>query len=331
MSTFWRWTFGIVVLLVLVGIGTFYLRERRPPTNATATSAEQTITLKMRIFGAFTYVHSNARKDVQIAYLNAVSSGSCAVSKPRVTLRVVKGTITAPSPAPANKSFDLDGAVVTFALGLPGGLTQTGPGIVNSHDHPGNPDDDAQWIDMKWIPNVFAQYVGNPIHPNWSTLPVVNGRVVLTGGSLSGHKPTDPAATHGMWEFKKPQTPSVAFSQAMTNAVDYDATLHGSVVVINLTRAGNNVIKIDIAPENGEVRLALLSEHLDAPATIPVGTSIHHFCAYYQLLTTPPTDAEQLLPYYAGPQSTATAPPAVTSSNSPIPGPLCPGDYAEAP
>lgn len=316
MTSIWRWILGIGVIVLL--IAWLALPRLFPPKPPAAPGPMNTV--DMTILGPFTYVHSSSHQTVDVAFLNDVSAGSCSVMKPKVSLRVLDGTITAPANPPADKTFPLDGVIVTFGSATSGSLTQAGPGLVGQGDHPTNPSDNSQWSDMKWVPNLFKNY-STAINPNWAKLPVVNGRVVLNVGKLQGGPPTEPSLRTAIWEFKKSPSTSAVFSQAMTNGVAYSTSMPGTSVVITLTHKDNTTSTIEIAPNSHHVQLSLVARH---DGDVSEVAPIRHFCAYYQLLSTPPADSDQLLPYFVDPS-------APMPRDRPVPGPMCPGDYAEAP
>jgi len=315
---------AVCIIVVLVYYATA-ARSAPPASVAQALTPAATITLDMTIIGGFTYLYSTQRKVFDVVYLNEVTNGECHVIKTDVRLKVLDGTIASPSPPPADNSFGLDGAVVTFENPATGSATGRGPGDINTQNHPTNPDNQEEWADLKFVPNVFQKFPGHSVDPNWRNLPVVNGHVVLSSGTLKGAKPTDPTAVPEIWDFKKKNAPGPPlFSQAMTNETLYSTKLSGASVTITLTR-GANVTTVVVTPNNHHVQLSLTGAHDDAPLNPPAGTPVDDFCGYYELLTPPLAVADRLLPHSTQPVTPPNGP------TQPVPGPLCGGDYGGQP
>ena len=322
-----------LALLVVCVVAVLVYRMRRPPVVTPRpptppvvnqkVSPDAMIALDMTILGGFTYLHSRASKTFDIVYLNKVENGTCRVPKTKVTLKVLDGTITSPSPPPATNAFDLDGAVVTFENPSTGSASGNGPGQLQGNDKPDNPDKSDDWADLKFVPNVFQRFPDSPVDPEWQNLKVVNGRVALSSGKLKAAKPTEPGAVHAIWDFKKLRASgNPVFSQAITNATMYSTSLLGPSLTITLTK-GADVTTIVVTPNNRHVQLSLSGIHEGAPGTLPKGAPVEDFCAFYEILKPKPDVAVRLLPHstqvilHPGPQ--------------PIPGPLCGGDYGDRP
>jgi hypothetical protein len=295
-----------------------------PPSAPRDVSPEATISLDMTILGGFTYLHSSGSKTFDVVYLNKVDNGTCQVSKTTVTLKVLDGTITSPSPPPATNAFDLDGTVVTFENPSTGSASGNGPGPLQGNDKPGNPDDADQWADLKFVPNVFQRFPNSPVDPDWQNLAVVNGRVVLSSGTLKAAKPTEPGAVHATWDFKKRNANGTpVFSQAITNATIYSTRVAGTSLTITLTK-GASVIPVVVTPNNHRVQLSLSGMHEGSPDTLAIGAPVDDFCGYYEILKPPPAVVDRLLPHST---QVITAP----NGSHPVPGPLCGGDYGDRP
>jgi hypothetical protein len=293
------------------------------PPSSREVSPDATIALDMTILGGFTYLHSSGLKTFDIVYLNQVNNGSCQVPKTTVTLKVLDGTITPPLPPPATNAINLDGAVVTFETPSTGSASGNGPGPLQVNDKPANPDDPDQWADLKFVPNVFQRFPNNPLDPDWQNLAVVNGRVVLSSGTLKAAKPTDPGAVKVTWDFKKRNASgSPVFSQAITNATKYSTTLHATSLTITLTR-GASVKPYVVTPNNHHVQLSLSGEHDGSPDSLQAGAPVEDFCGYYEILKPPPAVADRLLPH------STTSISAPNGPTQPVPGPLCGGDYGD--
>jgi len=320
-----KWWMVILCIAVVAVIAYFWASRTKEIANVARPQQDVNTTVDMTILGGFTYVHSTANRTYEVAYLNQVKKETCDVPRLHVTLKVINGTITSPSPPP-NKTFDLNGAVVTFSGSSPSGTASgNGPGTLSGSDQPTDPDDPTKWEDLKYVPNIFRKFPGSPIASNWRTLPVVNGRVVLTNGTLKGGKPTYPEAVRALWDFKKLNASGAPdFTQAVTNETLYRTTLPGASLTITLTRT-TGTTAIVIASNSGHVELSLHGSHPGAPPTLPAGAPDKDFCAFYEILQSPPAVADRLLPHFVP----AAAPTGGTVS--PLPGPLCGGDFGEQP
>lgn len=287
------------------------------PTSSPGSAVPATTRVEMVVKGGFAYVYENQQLD--IAYLNS-TTGPCTVTQVGHRLRVTDGQITSPNP-PATKEFDLQGTVVSFPAMKPdGSVTALGVGRPNTPFHPVNPGSEPSWRDLKWVPYVRPNYSGS-VNENWRTLPVVDGRMVLTDGKITGGQPGDLGATNGMYRFQR-ASDTLTFDQAITDRTLYSVQLPGSQVVINLTKGGTTTQVVIVPPGAGQpVKLALVGLHDNSPAT----PSIAHFCAFYELMDPVPPMSQRLIPTFINP--TTGLPCTGTTTCGPDPGAFCPGEW----
>jgi hypothetical protein len=281
--------------------------------------------VELTAHGGFAYING-PNGTVNIAFLKNVEKPDCTVIQLGVELKVDDGRVIDP---PGVTSFDPVGSVMSFEGANTSGVTLIGTGRPSSPFRPANPMNDDDWKDLKWTASTRETHTNNPVNPNWPSL--VNGYVQLTQGLMQAGKPSDAAAVFGSWTFRSSPTASPAFEQAISDRTRYLVTLSGKQVVVKLTGSSGAVKRIVIEPTDARrtVGLMLIGKHSpQTPATIKVGEPIHHFCAYYELLTNPVAKAEQLLPYFKG----ATLPPSsipgvLPGAANPSPGAFCPGDW----
>ena len=322
----------LLLLIVLTAFLAWYCRPK-PPTS--------TIRLELESFGGFAYVHTPSEHKVEIAYLKdaLVQEPDPATNQPRtvcevdqlgVDLLVVSGVIES-TPAPANRMFDLAGAVVTFP-DLEAHATTL---VVNRGNRPtaapfgpANPGNVADWADLKFVPGtIYAQsttdYPASSLNPNWRSL--VDGRVVLTHGEITAINPSDVAVRDSIFEFKSNSGTQAAFKQAMTDRTVFRADVPADRIVIHLTGATEtkvNPIIIRPVTPGRPVKLKLIGRHVhQTPPVLPVNAAVEHYCAFYQLLQPIPQAKDQLIPYLF------SGPPAASAGGQPSPGALCPPDW----
>jgi hypothetical protein len=299
---------GVTVCANACGSG-----RSNPPSDVPAT----TTPLIIEISGGFKYVHSPADHRVEIAFLKS-TTGACTVNQLGVELAVKDGDIVVPASAPADKTFDPGGAVVTFGDNPAEALTATRGPNPGPPFHPANPDTPAaNWEDLSWIPRVDTYYPGNPLNPNWRQM--VDGRLVLTHGKLVAAKPSDVAAVTGLFQFKR-ASDGTTFQQSVTDNAIYTGQVPGDRVIINLANARSGISRIEIKPSGGlPVKLLLTGIHAGIPMMHP-GDTITHYCAFYELRSPVPPMTERLLPVYIGD-------PALPLAGQPSPGAYCPGEF----
>ena len=78
---------------------------------------------------------------------------------------------------------------------------------------PQNPADAAQWHDLGVGCPASADQYSSSLNPDWRNM--VDGRVVLKGGSIKGMQPADLVVQNNLFEFRKGSTP--VFRQALTD------------------------------------------------------------------------------------------------------------------
>ena len=208
------------------------------------------------------------------------------------------------------------------------GVTLIGTGRPNSPFRPGTPTNDDEWKDLKWTASTREMYQDNPVSPNWPSL--VNGYVQLTQGIMQAGKPSDAAALLGTWTFQRTAADSPMYEQAISDRTRYRVTLRGKQVVVNLTWPSGVVKRIVIEPidDRRTVGLMLIGKHSSQiPATINPGDMIHHFCAYYELLTKPVAESERFIPYFKGATLPSPSNPSTPGGANASPGAFCPGDW----
>ena len=294
-----------------------------PATGAGGGSGGTAMTVvEMTVVGGFAYVYEN--QQVEIGFLNR-SAYACDPSVTSTTtvgtiLRVTGGTITSSNPPPT-KEFDLQGTVVTFpGMDPNGSVTALGVGRPNAPFKPTNPVPEANWRDLKWVPYVRPSYPGS-LNVNWRTLPVVDGRVVLTEGTIKGGKPSNIGATNGVYRFQR-ASDSVTFDQAITDRTLYKGQLPGTQVVINLIKGGTTTQVVVVPQTAGQpVSLVLEGKHDSGPAT----ATITHQCGFYELLDPVPPVNQRLIPTLLN--AVTGLPCTTTGTGGCNPGAFCPGEW----
>jgi hypothetical protein len=312
----------LAAIVVLIALVVWYCRPPGP-----------TIALELESYGGFAYIHSPAENKLEIAYLKD-SGPECAepVDQLGTDLMVVSGSIVDP-PAWPGKLFEVTGAVVSFPdleAGTADLKVDRGPRPVGA---PANPGDPTQWYDTKWVAGISSgspesDYPSHSLNPNWRSL--VDGRVVLTRGKIQASHPSDYVMQHTTFEFRTPPSATGVvekrFTQSITDSTLFTSDVPGDEVVISLSGQGpdtpNTIVVKPTAP-NRPVRLKLIGRHVhNMPASLPVGTPISHFCAFYALMQPVPTPAEQLIPHVA-----QVAAVSGDRLGQPSPGSSCPGDW----
>lgn len=315
MSGFKWWRRVSMLLLVAVGFS-FCNKNVAQPTTA----------LELEIAGGFAYVLAPpADRKVEVAYLRSIDAPGCSVPQIGTALNVIAGTIVEPANNPAgNTTFDVGGAVITIDNTQP----PTGAIAPPLGPHPPNPNrpqphtDPAKWNDLKWVPNVSPDHASSTLNPGWRSM--VDGRMVLIGGTLTGFEPSKIGARDAMWEFRNPDG-DPPYQQAITDRTLYRARVNGNTVALTLGGARSGVTHIVVKPSTpGQpVQLQLLGKHDPNAPPLTVGDPIHHFCAFYQLMQPVPAAGKQYLPFYLG----DPASPQQIGGGRGSPGFYCPGDF----
>jgi hypothetical protein len=291
-------------------------------TSAACQSFCPSTPLEIEVYGGFAYVKSAQNHELDIAFLKSTNTASCNVTQLGVDLMVVSGNIIEPANPPASRMFDLGGAVVTVGDTSPSNqLAAVRGGRPDPPYHPANPNNDADWEDLKWVPGTRSDYPNSTLNPNWPS--IVDGYIKLTNGRIVGAHPGDVVVKDSVFEFRKANGTG-SFTQAITDTTKYLARVRGNQVVLSLTGARSGINRIVVQSVDGApIKLKLMGRHAaQTPATLALDDPIAHFCAFYELLTPVPPAAEQLIPHFKG---VAAAQPSGSSGASP--GLLCPGDY----
>jgi hypothetical protein len=318
----------LVVVLLAIAVLAWWLSGNPPTPTST-----QTVALEMEILGGFAYINEPTQGRFNIAFLKdtgtpGAGGAQCVVDQQGHDLRVVSGDIIEPAQPPANRTFDLAGATVTF----PGTDTSAQTLQVYRGARPNGlpqfPEQDTEWEDMKWIPAISAVEQSweppSKLDPNWPN--IVDGRVVLTRGVVQAAHPSDFVLRRTTFEFKASSTASDSsknFTHALTDRVMWNVDVPGTEVVIEFQNAASGVSRIVVRPRgaNRKVRLKLLGRHgQGVPPVLSEGTELTHFCAFYDLFTPKPAFDNQIRPYVK-----QLPPPGPGGSGSPSPGALCPG------
>jgi hypothetical protein len=329
-----------VVLILIVGIA-LLVWYNWPKTPTVITK------LELESVGGFAYIHAPGDQELNVAFLSDPPATAerdkagnlvCDVKQLGVDLIVLSGTITSFSsnpakPIPANRTFDLKGAVVTF----PDLAKSTQPLDVIRGDRPpapgpwGPPDtsNPTHWQDVKFVPGMryaggrrAPDYPLSSLDPNWLTK--VDGRVVLTHGVVRARHPSDVAAKDSVFEFKSKSGTQASYKQAITDATTFAADVPSDQIVINLTGSAFGYTQIILKPaaSGRPVRLKIRGRHThQTPADLPIGSAIRDYCAFYELLQPVPSANDQLIPHLV------SAPAIAAGSGQPSPGPYCGGEW----
>ena len=319
-----------------------------PGSASQATTATTTTTLIIEITGGFAYIPDVPKRTFEIAYLKDFILGtdtngndkidpseaeyddlnnngkrdlgepdSCNVDEIGTELTVLRGKIVSPAAPPANRTFDLDGTVVTIpALDkTTTPLTYTRP---IGHPSPPKPTSSNLWSHLQYVPSLKDFHPNTGIRPSWRD--EVDGRVVLKGGSVVATVPTDPAIENADFEFKQGTTPRGNF--AVTDKIIYTVDVPGTFVELILARSlASTTLRIEPPAPGRPVRLKLHGLHgADGISSFTKGQEVRDFCAFYSLLEPKQARSNMVRMFYNGP-STNPGP-----SGQPSPGYFCPGD-----
>ena len=338
-----KWA-GTLAALTLGGSGWLAFGHLRT-LPAMVEAAQPSTPLEIELVGGFAIVQANPRLD--IAYLNDTSitvsqtrnlkpgetdKVVCNVLQVGTQLEIVRGNIISAIPANApelpSKIFDLDEKEVTFPA------LEAGPaGPAPVHTWPPVPplptpaSNATQWHTLRFIPGLTKHHTGTAPAPNWFTkvnaagVRLVNGRLRLRGGSITGGVPSRPQMQESHFEFRDVSN-TLSFKAAVTDRAVYSATVVGNNVVIQFSAGGNSPIRrLEVAPlVAGEaVKLRVRGNH-NGMGPEP-GGKLGDFCAFYSLFDDIPDHEQWLEPFLiqAG-GSGGTGP-------QPSPGFFCPFDY----
>jgi len=305
---------------LLIGVAACSGSSGGPGSSSTAAPTTKLI---IEITGGFAYVPDVPKRTLEIAYLNDVemkdTSGTiiCAVDEIGTELIVLRGKIVSPS-APPNRTFDLDGTVVTN----PALDNTTTPLTYNrpiGHPSPAKPSTPGQWSNLQYVPSLKDFHANTGIRPTWRN--EVNGRVVLKGGNVVATVPTDPSIEKADFEFRQGTTSKGSF--AVTDKIIYTVDVPGTAVELQLTRSlGSTTLKIEPPAPGTPVKLKLHGLHgADAVSSFVQGQEVREFCAFYSLLEPKQPASEMVKMFYNGPPASS-----FPSGAQPSPGYFCGGD-----
>ena len=311
-------TVSITVLVLLALLGGWLLGKSKPGSLVNVTSLE----IQMR--GGFAYVNTPPQNMVEVAYLKSYTLEECNVPQIGTSLDVLRGTIVEPASNPTtNRTFDVGGAVITLdaPLGTAGPIS-TRPGHPVSPDQPADTNLDTDWADLGWVPYVSPDFPTNGLNPNWRTM--VDGRLVLTGGRMTGAAPSRVTYRDRKFEFKN-GSGGTSYKQSVTDTAKYNAMMLGDRIVLNLTGARSGITRIAVRPDAAgqPVVLRLDGKHDMSAPPLQDGDPVTHFCAFYQLMQPVPPSSSWYLPYLL---SAAGGSGSAGSGGSGSPGYYCPGD-----
>jgi hypothetical protein len=294
-------------------------RDTSPATAGTPSTTR----LIVEITGGFAYVPDVPKRTFEIAYLNDVNlkddNGKtiCEVDEIGTELTVLRGRIVSPSTPPADRTFDLDGTVVTIPAldNTTTPLTYTRP---NGHPVPPKPSNNSHWSNLQYMPSLKDFHNGISIRPTWRN--EVNGRMVLKGGTVVGTVPTDPAIEKADFEFRQGTTSKGNF--AVIDKIIYTVDVPGSAVELLLTHSlSSTTLRIEPPKPGKPVRLKLHGLHgADGVASFVQGQEVRDFCAFYSLVEPKQAESDMVRLFYNGPSGTPGA------FGQPSPGYFCPGD-----
>ena len=345
-----RWA-GTLAALTLGGGG--WLAFGHPGTPSALVEAAQPSTpLELEIVGGFAIVQADRRLD--IAYLNnpeimlsetrllktsPKESDRLVCNVPQVgtQLEVVRGNIISATPPNApelpSKIFNLDQKEVTFQA------METGPGPGGTppvHTWPlppplpTPPSSASQWQALSNIPGLTKRFPGG-LDPNWFTKrnslkhKIVNGRIRLRGGSITGAVPSRPQMQQTLFDLKyKPGTPP-PFKAAVTDRAVYSASVVGNTVVILFSNDGSTLRMLEVAPlVAGEPVKLRVRGHHNGMGPAP-GGKLEDFCAFYALFNDIP-DYETWLELFLQPGGVVGS-GGGGAAPQPTPGFYCPMDW----
>lgn len=319
------------VVFAGIGLGAYYLQ---PPKMTR---------LEIEMSGGFAYIPSPNDKTLFVAYLNDVlvkedtdkipstpDDVVCDVPQVGTELTVIRGvvdTYQGPMPMPESRTFDLDGAKVTFpglnvvTKPLPIPITTRKPWKPNplkvpNHSH-------AAWKDLQYVPRI-ADHDGlknRKLLTGWQKNKLINGYIALRGGVLEGSTPSDPVAEMARFEFRVGGV--LQETVTATDKTFYIVNVEDDKVEINFNDSKLEYKKLVLKPDpKGApvVRLRLRGLHaMNAPPKN--NDELRDFCAFHALLTPEVKSADYLRIYYKEPPRTSGG------AGNPSPGFFCPGDW----
>jgi hypothetical protein len=308
-------------ILILVAVALLWWMYRPKPTVAPETERQALTSLEIEIDGGFAYVVTQPENRLEIAFLADTNVAGCKIDQLGTDLMILAGTLVEPAAPPPGGKFDLEGAVVTFP-GLeashPALVAPRAPGRPNPN-RPADPNNPSQWEPLQFVANITTEFPASSLNPAWRSM--VNGRLVLPGGTLKGLQPSDVIVNNGLFEFRR--SGKAVFQQAMTDKTHYSVEVPRDRIELLLAGAKSGITRIIITPPsaNEPVVLSLMGRHAqETPASLPIGSPVEDFCSYYQLLQPVPPQSEWLMPFYIGP-------PGGAGPGAGNPGPFCPPSW----
>ena len=291
-----RDTIVAAVVVVAVALASLSFASAQPGTTQ----------LIIEITGGFAFIPDASSQRIHVAYLKdvfvppdtdtngdgVVNTGDepvCNVQQIGTELMVLRGTITESLPVaktPANRSYDMHGATVTFPH-----LTGGTPIAVRTLPTPTNVTSPVSWADLHFVPSIKEFHSGSQIISGWRQK--VNGFMTLRGGKLDAAHPTDPLIQSTYFEFK--QNGVVKGHSAVTDRVIYSVTVPRDYVEIRFRGSSHGFTRLKIAPPapGKPVRLRLRGLHsMNTPASYADGDEVKDFCAFYSLFKKTPMSAE---------------------------------------
>ena len=326
----------ITAAVLLMSGGAYYANSRGDQSKPLEVKkgpvkqvAPSTIRLEVVIDGGFAYIPSGTNT-LYVAYLEdwkytgaddsdpktTESTVFCDVKQMGTELEVKSGDGDVVVPGPAQTKFNLDGASVSFpALAASTAtLSANRPARPGSPFKPANPANAAEWADLRFISSLKAEH-GARLNQKWRFL--VNGFMVLKGGSLTGQQPQRFAGD--TFEFKSSNS---QFVQSITDRTLYTVDVPAEQIEIALDGAESGLTKIVVKPRGSSrtVRLTLTGLHQKNTA-LAVGDELKEHCTFYQLFDPVPQPPSWFRPRLKAPDLASR----VLIPHSP--GFFCPGDW----
>ncbi len=243
----WWWVLLLVILVGLLAWCRPWRQGGQTSEESSGTDPKAQTNLEIEMYGGFAYVRPPEDNTLEVAYLRsweeqpaagvaAAPGDLCKVEQMGVDLMVYSGTIVEPAVPPDTKTFQVAGTVVTFPALASSGKPLIAKRSARPTAPPFGPDDHkdpAQWHDLKWVPKINAEH-GNSLNPDWRN--IVDGRMVVRGGTFTALHPSDVVAEASIFEFKSKSGPP-AFKQAVTDRTMYKADVAAEQIVIDFSKA----------------------------------------------------------------------------------------------
>lgn len=344
----------LTAALILSGGGSYLAYTNSGQTKAAAQITKppiekvfpfNSIRLEILIDGGFAYIPEEPNT-LNIAYLNSwkytgaddanptttASTVFCDVPQMGTDLAVLDGDVV--SPDPTERTFEVSFRGISFPAlqNSNAPLNANRPRRTASPHKPADPGNPADWEDLRFVPSLKSEH-GARLNPDWPYM--VNGLMVLRGGTLTGQRPGNYMA-NDTFEFKRNSViarlwTSMAmlnrkFEQSVTDRTLYTVDIPAEQVEIELYDlddfdfGGSERVVVKPHGASRTVRLQLTGRH-EARGMFSQGQQLKEHCTFYQLLDPVPQPASWFRVYYK-PQP-STTPQAMPMS----PGYFCPGDW----